>query len=204
MITLTTISQQIESKSNQARIKLSRNLQQASLLQEVMERLDDGILIISNDGELIHANGAAYDLCCQLNQDNLDSNFVPPVIWQFCQVVLNSYNSYSETKIILSDEIKLDKSKTLRIRARLVKLERFSTPCLLITIENQHESITNTAIAEIKKYSLTPREAEIWQLYRAKNSYKEIATQLYITINTVKKHMKNIHAKRQAFGSVSQ
>ncbi|BCL38206.1 helix-turn-helix transcriptional regulator [Nostoc sp. MS1] len=204
MITLTKTLEQIESQSNQTRITLTNDWQQASLLLEVMERLDDGILIISNDGKLIHANTAAYDLSCQLNQGDLDVNFVPPIIWEFCQVLINSYNSYPETNIILSDEIKLNKSITFRIRVRLINLERFITPCLLVTIENQYESITNTAIAEIKKYSLTPREAEIWRLYRANNSYKEIATQLYITINTVKKHMKNIHAKRQAFVVVNQ
>ncbi|MUG91303.1 winged helix-turn-helix transcriptional regulator [Scytonema sp. UIC 10036] len=47
-------------------------------------------------------------------------------------------------------------------------------------------------------YGLTPREAEIWFLYRSRCSYKEIAERLYISVNTVKKHMKNIHSKQQS------
>lgn len=85
-----------------------------------------------------------------------------------------------------------------RIRVRLLDLDRFKMPCLLVTIENQYESLKNVAFTEVKKFDLTPREAEIWFLYRSNYSYKEIATKLYITINTVKKHMKNIHTERQA------
>ncbi|WP_339382310.1 helix-turn-helix transcriptional regulator [Nostoc flagelliforme] len=80
----------------------------------------------------------------------------------------------------------------------MLDLEGFEVPCLLVTIENQYESVKNVALTEVKKFDLTRREAEIWFLYRSNYSYKEIATKLYITINTVKKHMKNIHTKRQA------
>jgi DNA-binding CsgD family transcriptional regulator len=34
-------------------------------------------------------------------------------------------------------------------------------------------------------------------LRRANYTCKEIAAELYISLNTVKKHMKNIHAKRE-------
>jgi DNA-binding CsgD family transcriptional regulator len=48
-----------------------------------------------------------------------------------------------------------------------------------------------TAIADAKPYNLTPRETQVWCLYQTKYSYKQIATKLYTSINTVKKHMKN-------------
>lgn len=195
MMTFAKTSEQIEVSSKETK---------ANFLQEVMERLEDGILIVTNAGEIVHANASAYDLCCQLSQGSLDSNLIPPMIWKLCQLLLNTHNLYPEKNIILSDEIMLDKSNTLRVRVRLIKLEQFITSCLLVTIENQYESLKSAALAEIRKYDLTPREAEIWRLYRSHNSYKEIATQLYITINTVKKHMKNIHAKRQAFVAVHQ
>jgi DNA-binding CsgD family transcriptional regulator len=41
-------------------------------------------------------------------------------------------------------------------------------------------------------------EAEVWLLRRRHYTLKEIATELSISINTVKKHLKNIHAKREA------
>jgi DNA-binding CsgD family transcriptional regulator len=59
-------------------------------------------------------------------------------------------------------------------------------------------TITNTAIAEdAKQYNLTPRETEVWYLKQTNYSYKQIAATLYISVNTVKKHMKNIYFKQQ-------
>lgn len=46
-----------------------------------------------------------------------------------------------------------------------------------------------------KKYNLTIREAQIWYLKCAEYPYKEIASTLKISINTVKKHLKNITIK---------
>lgn len=170
----------------------------ADFLQEVIEGLEDGILILSQTGEVVHANASARRLCCQFNQGNFKQNFVPPVIWKLCESLFNSRYLFSDKLLILSDEIVLDKSNIFRIRVRLLDLEGFEEPSLLVTIENQYESVKNVALTEVKKFDLTPREAEIWFLYRSNYSYKEIATKLYITINTVKKHMKNIHTKRQA------
>jgi DNA-binding CsgD family transcriptional regulator len=174
------------------------NSKRANFLQEVIEGLEDGILILSPTGEVVHSNASANRLCCQFNQDNFNLNFVPPAIWNLCESLLSSRYLFSDKLLILSDEIVLDKSNIFRIRVRLLDLDGFEVPCLLVTIENQYESVKNVALTEVKKFDLTPREAEIWFLYRSNYSYKEIAMKLYITINTVKKHMKNIHTKRQA------
>ncbi|MBU7581357.1 MAG: helix-turn-helix transcriptional regulator [Nostoc sp. TH1S01] len=173
--------------------------QQADFLQEVLESLEDGILIISKTGKILHANAAAHDICFELNQDKPNANFLPSTIWYLCQSLLNSQSQVPDKLMVLSDEIVLDKSTAFRIRVRLLNLDMLQSPCFLVIIENRYESLKNAAIAEVKKYDLTPREAEIWFLYRSNYSYKEIADKLYITINTVKKHMKSIHAKRQAF-----
>jgi len=173
------------------------NSKRADFLQEVIEGLEDGILILSQNGEVVHANASARRLCCQFNQVKFNQNFVPPVIWNLCEPLFNSGYLFYDKLLILSDEIVLDKSNIFRIRVRMLDLEGFEIPCLLVTIENQYESVKNVALTEVKKFDLTPREAEIWFLYRSNYSYKEIATKLYITINTVKKHMKNIHTKRQ-------
>ena len=64
-------------------------------------------------------------------------------------------------------------------------------------LEDRKQSVENTANTEVDKYGLTAREADVWFLYRANYTYKEIAAQLHISLNTVKKHMKNIHAKQE-------
>ncbi|MEH2011926.1 helix-turn-helix transcriptional regulator [Nostoc sp.] len=198
MIALTKTLVQIVAEPQQLDSINLHESKRADFLQEVIEGLEDGILILSKAGKVIHANASAHRLCCQFNQGNFNQNFVPPAIWNLCKSLLNSRYLFSDKLLILSDEIVLDKSNIFRIRVRLLDLEGFEVPCLLVTIENQYESVKNVALTEVKKFDLTPREAEIWFLYRSNYSYKEIANKLYITINTVKKHMKNIHTKRQA------
>ncbi len=175
---------------------------QIFFLQQVIESLQDGILILTKTGELVHANTRARNIFTELNQSssNFNCSFVPSPIWHLCELLIESRSLFSNQSVILSDEVVLDSITTFRVRGRWLDLDRFDHPCLLVTIENQNESLKNTITAEAKKYDLTPREAEVWYLYRANYKYKEIADQLYITINTVKKHMKSIHAKRQTFG----
>lgn len=47
------------------------------------------------------------------------------------------------------------------------------------------------------EYNLSPREADILQSLVKGNSYKIIASELFISIDTVKKHLKNIYLKLQ-------
>ena len=63
-------------------------------------------------------------------------------------------------------------------------------------MEDVYQPIQNIAIAEAEKYRLTPREKDVWLLYRANYTYKQIAAELCITLNTVKKHMKSIYSKQ--------
>ncbi|WP_040630773.1 helix-turn-helix transcriptional regulator [Fortiea contorta] len=198
MMTLTKTSTKAVNKTNKLDTFDCQKSPQTAFLQAVIESLEDGILIVNDEGKLIHANASARLICAQLNQEN-QASLVPTIIWELCQALTDNQNSPSEHLSMISDEIVLNQSTIFRVRARLVKLEEFSIPYFLITIENRYESMKNTAIAEIQKYELTPREAEIWCLHRVNCSRKDIADQLYISINTVKKHMKNIHAKRQAF-----
>ena len=175
-----------------------RDSRKTDFLQKIIENLADGILILSKTGKILYANTTATRICSQLNQFFDSQNSIPPTIWYICESLIESQSLFPGKNLILSDEISIDKSTILRIRVRRLDLDRINNSCLLITIENRYESLKNTALAEIKKYDLTKREGEIWLLYRANYTYKQIAEQLYITLNTVKKHMRNIHAKRQA------
>ena len=173
-------------------------LRQVYFLQAVIENLEDGILILNNVGELFHANASGSRMCAYLFQEKHPEKFIHPVISRLCQSLMENQSFIDDKLNIRSDEIVVNQSEVFRIRVRLMNLNISSFPYFLVTIENRGESLKNVAIAEVRKYNLTPREAEIWSLYKAKYSYKDIANKLYITINTVKKHMKNIHAKRQA------
>ena len=69
--------------------------------------------------------------------------------------------------------------------------------CFLITLEDRQQSLAVIANQEAQRYGLTTRETDVWCLKRKGSSYKEIAKALFISENTVKKHVKNIYSKRE-------
>jgi DNA-binding CsgD family transcriptional regulator len=78
-----------------------------------------------------------------------------------------------------------------------LNIENLQLSCLLITVEDRDKAIKNIAVEEAQSYRLTRREKEVWLLHRDRYTYKQIASELCITPNTVKKHMKSIHAKQK-------
>lgn len=174
------------------------NVESTYFLQGVLEGFIDGILILTEQRELVHANQAATKICHQFTTSKTKENLVPEEIWCICESLIKSRDLFSNQKIVLESEFSPNESINLRIRARWLNLDQIRRPCFLITIEDRYQSLQRMIYNDTQDYNLTPREAEVWLLYKTKHSYKEIADKLYITINTVKKHMKNIHAKRKA------
>ncbi|MBF2065531.1 MAG: helix-turn-helix transcriptional regulator [Calothrix sp. C42_A2020_038] len=168
------------------------------LWEIILDGLEDSILIFTQYGELIHANSNARNIYYAVNSNSQNTQILFTSIKNLCQSLIE-YDFDSEDNLIVSDEVVLNNLEVFRVRVRWLNVARYNLRYLLVTIENRYASVKNAAITEAKKYHLTQREAEIWCLYRAKSTYKQIAKQLYISVNTVKKHMKNIHAKRQAW-----
>ncbi|MGB7440063.1 MAG: helix-turn-helix transcriptional regulator [Coleofasciculaceae cyanobacterium] len=176
----------------------TENASDNALLVGIIESFLDGILILTEQGECIQSNRLALQICQQLSQITAPSNSVPEEIWKACQALIESQSFYPGQPINIESEITLKNLTTLRIRVRRFKLNGIPHPCLLVILEDRCKSVQKLAISEVDKYGLTSREAEVWLLRRANYSYQEIADELYISINTVKKHMKNIQAKREA------
>jgi DNA-binding CsgD family transcriptional regulator len=167
-----------------------------SLLLSVLEGLVDGILILKSSGEVLYANTPATQICQQLTPNHTIE--LPEEVWRSCDALIESRQLYGDRPLVIESEIARSQSQTYRIRVQWLTLENQKEPCLLIRLEDQKQSLQSLAITEAKKYGLTPREAEVWFLRRCNLSRKEIASQLYITIDTVKKHLGNIQMKRQA------
>ncbi|XWK88252.1 MAG: LuxR C-terminal-related transcriptional regulator [Phormidium sp.] len=176
-------------------IKHSQEIELSNLFQGILEGFMDGILIITQSGDLLHANQTAKRIFQQLSAGEFLS--IPEEIWQVCQSLIESKNLFPSEKIVLESEITQDNAVHFRLRVRWFMIEQMSEEGVLVTIEDKHQSLREIVNSDVHQYDLTPREAEVWLLYKANYSYKEIAEKLYITINTVKKHMKNIHAKRK-------
>ncbi|GAB4205160.1 MAG: hypothetical protein Fur006_60970 [Coleofasciculaceae cyanobacterium] len=166
-------------------------------LEGVLEGWMDGVLLLTVQGEWLYANHLARQICQQLSHNQSHPNLVPKEIWRVCQALIDSRQFYANQPVIMESEITTDESLAFRIRTRWFNLDDAKHPHILVTLEDKRQSRQSLAIAEAKQYELTPRETEVWSLRRANYSYKEIAAKLYITLNTVKKHVKNIRAKQE-------
>lgn len=184
--------EKVNSKSEQ-----SQSISQVYLLQAAIESFVDGILIMTTQRELLHANECARRICRLLNPGATSSSAVPEKIWRVGQSLIDSLELFPEEKVFIESEINIHKTVKLRIRARWLQPSTSERNFLLVTLEDRNLTSLGMAIADVKKYGLTEREAQVWLLRRANFSYKEIAAKLFITINTVKKHLKNIYAKQQ-------
>ncbi|NEO71093.1 helix-turn-helix transcriptional regulator [Moorena sp. SIO3H5] len=167
------------------------------LLKAILEGFVDGVLIITTNQELFHANECGRRMCSQISQGKSRINSIPEPIWRVCQSLIDSREWFSDRKLIMEAEINVNKSVEFRVRVRWLKLDLSRDPYLLVTLEDQQQSTKNFAITDVINYGLSEREQEVWLLKKANFTYEEIAQKLYISINTVKKHLKKIYAKQK-------
>lgn len=169
------------------------------LVQEVFETLVDGILIVNNQGQVIYANTCAHRLCGSLmGQTPSPLDRVPLTIWAICQRLVGRQPVLSPLADIIDDEIETEGTQ-LRVRVRWMELPTLDDPHITVTLEDRCQSLHNVVMMEAHNYRLTKRETEVWALKRRDFPYKDIAAHLHISVDTVKKHVKNIHAKRDQF-----
>jgi DNA-binding CsgD family transcriptional regulator len=166
-------------------------------IHSIIEGFIDGILILTDQGEVVCTNCCARQICDSLSQYDSTSSFVPSRVWRICQLMIDDRTLYPDHVFMIEDEIELGTFDTIRIRVQWIDLESSDRPCLLVALEDRYQTAKKMAIAERQRYGLTDRESEVWLLRRTNCTYKAIAAKLHITVDTVKKHIKSIHAKRQ-------
>ncbi|MGD1866644.1 MAG: helix-turn-helix transcriptional regulator [Phormidesmis sp.] len=167
------------------------------ILRAVLGNLQDGFIIASQTGEIQQINLPAERICSSLcNSIEDDENQLPTEIWHVCQSALKNKDVLSFNKIGIDADIILPKIGPVRIRVQNISIGQASS--LLIVLEDRQQSIRNKALSDAALYSLTERETEIWQMRLRGLAYKEISTALWISVDTVKKHVKNILAKQRS------
>lgn len=171
--------------------------QSSPLLQGIIAELMDGVLILTDQQEIVYANDNARRILNRLNQVHSPANWVPQEIEHICRYLIHSRSLFPNQHWLTESEVFIDQTTPLHIQARWLKLEAVEQPYLLLTLEDRYQTLKNIAIEEAERYGLTPREKEVWILHRANRTYKQIATELCITPNTVKKHMRSIHIKQR-------
>ncbi len=175
---------------------------QATLLLAAIESFTVGLVIVAQNGTILHKNSCAQtllkEMCCT------SPTVIPKTLWKLCQSLIANQDIESDlfatdAKIMLEDDIATNHG-TIHTRAQWFDWchdTYQSRSCFLITLEDRQQSLTAIAKQEAQRYDLTAREADVWCLRRLEYSYKEIATTLHISENTVKKHLKNIYSKKE-------
>jgi DNA-binding CsgD family transcriptional regulator len=164
----------------------------------LVEELIGGILVFNDQQKLIYASEAAYRVLSRLKQSENPQNLIPNEIWHICQSLVQSRHLFPDQNWLIEFDIFTNAATTLHICSRWLNLDVIDHPCLLLTIEDRQQAILNLVIEEAERYGLTPREKEVWLLQQSNCTYKQIAAELGITPNTVKKHMRSIYAKKKA------
>jgi DNA-binding CsgD family transcriptional regulator len=164
-----------------------------NFLQVVLDTLVDGILVLTVEQEVLYSNRIATSICTQLASGQ--TKHLPESIQQVSAALIDSRDLYADRPVVIELEVKTSET-TLRIRAQWLKLEVTGRPCILVRLQDQKLSLQGLAITESQQWNLTSREREVWLLRRAGLTRKEIGSQLYITENTVQKHLKNVQVKR--------
>jgi DNA-binding CsgD family transcriptional regulator len=170
------------------------------LYQKVLENWVDGILVLTKAGSLIYSNFSARKLLVQLNPDASHSQ-LPQVLRQVLQKLANP-DQLSIQPGFLTSEIWVSQSTLLRIRVQQLDLQE-QEQGIMVHLEDCQQANRDRALFEVQRYQLTDREAEVWRLRREGYSYRKIADHLYVSVNTVKQHLKHIHAKQKVYFDIA-
>lgn len=165
---------------------------------KVVEYFVDGLLILTEQGNKIYSNSRADKICKHFTQGKSIPTSIPKEILQPCQEVAKNYFPSAQESVTSEISISNQNLGLFRLRVQKFSLDNPDQFYLLVIIEDRHQSLQNLVKLDTYKYGLTRSEEKVWLLRTAKYTYKQIGDTLCITLNTVKKHMKNIHAKRQA------
>ncbi len=171
-----------------------------SALPPWINLLPMGVLLVSPQLELVYLNHQAQILCQQITTPAQPPQPLPLILEQVCHQLLERADP--ETALIA--EYWASEHLHLRIQAQWMHLPPHPSSAhlwnrhLLLLLENRREMLQKELWLEQQKYDLTERESEIWSLLRQDYSYREIASLLQISLNTVKTHVKNVYAKKRS------
>jgi DNA-binding CsgD family transcriptional regulator len=174
------------------------NYRQAVLPEEVIADLIDGVLILTEQKELVYANDCARRILRQLNRSESPTDSMPKEVWHICQNLIESRQLFPHQYWLMESKVFVGSSIALSVRARWLNLPDIEQSCISLSVRDRYQDIKDVVNEESQKFGLTCREKEVWLLHRANYTYKQVASELFITPNTVKKHMKSIYLKQKA------
>jgi DNA-binding CsgD family transcriptional regulator len=166
---------------------LERELEERSLDKGILEtfatKSESGLILLDEKYQAFHINPSAWSIFKSTStHKNIDS-FIEEIIFAFS----NQYiGSGSATLLIESQGYKVQV-----ISHQELFLSKQSRYAIII----EREKDIDTFEEEGKLVKLTKREKEVLYYLKKGHTYKEIAEELFISINTINKHVKNIYQK---------
>lgn len=167
-----------------------------------------GLMLLDPSGRLIQSSPKARRLCRRLQAQSavtpIRPTFGAPVpelplpIQQLVRCLIESRELFPDQRVQLQDEISLEEPLQVHVCAEWIDLDAPDAACIVIILEDPQEVAQKRAVLDAYRYHFTPREAEVWELSLKGHSYRQIAEDLFISLNTVKRHMKSILTKRKS------
>lgn len=163
-----------------------------------------GVLVFSCQNELLYASNEACRILEQLQDDESPKSLIPNEIRHICQSLTESRRLFPDQNWLIQFDIFTRSEATLHIRSRWITVKgNIDNPCLFLNIEDRQQPVVNIILQEAENYGLTAREKDVWVLQHNNYTYKQIAAELGITANTVKKHVRSIHAKKKEWERIN-
>ncbi len=168
-----------------------------SLILEIFEKSSQGLFLLNQFSKIIYANRKGIKILLDMGYSELEDDQIPEIIEHIHNSSVGRRNLDSGHQISVLARFCINPSVCFDVQTRWLNISENQSEYLLFIIEEHNQLIKHSIADEAEKYGLTPRETEVWLLYKMHHSYREIASRLGIAINTVKKHMKNIFLKQQ-------
>jgi RNA polymerase sigma factor (sigma-70 family) len=160
----------------------------------------DCYLLLNANGDIVLSNSKADQLLQKMQADSCNPqenscSALPESALQACQLLLENCEYLSNHS--LPSQAMLTVDPDIQLRISLVATGPDEDPLFLVTLEDKRQTSIAQATVDQWLYGLTNREKEVWALRLQDYSYQDIAAELYLSVNTVKKHMKTILAKQE-------
>lgn len=170
----------------------------SNLLKDILADILGGVILLDDQDRLIYINRKALAIVERMTQCSEENQPIPEEIMHIIKFMRGARREFSQQTWINQSTIFVDCLTVFNIYARWIQGDDFSYNYLLLNMEDQNQFSQNIALEEARQMGLTSREQDVWLLYQANNTYKQIAETLNITSNTVKKHMKSILTKQRS------
>jgi hypothetical protein len=109
--------------------------QKSAFLSTVPDSFVEGVLIVSESGEVVYANPKARLLCRQLPATSSAPKAIPEVVWQLCQSLIESQDLFPDRHFILESDVEGDRAGWIHLQVRHFEFDQDDRSYFLVTLD---------------------------------------------------------------------